>query len=373
MTAPGDVHYLPHPPIVRDDKETTKIRIVFNASAKCSGPSLNECLYSGSNLLSHIFDILLRFRGKKIGILSDVRQAFLNVGIHDDHKNYLRFLWLDPDNCNETIIYRFLRVVFGVTSSPFLLQGTLRCHCDRVIEEGFVDPKYVEDFLNDLYVDDSIDGANSVTEGLEWYKTAKHLMTLGGFMLCKWCTNNVELQKLIDLKEDSNDGNTTQNHADESSFSSFQLGVKSGDSKVKSVLGINWDLTSDVFIFDFKDIIEMGQSIKMTKRNILRVSSSFYDPLGLISPISVQSKHILQLLYKEKLDWDSLISEVLVTIWNSFIKCLKLCPSIRVPRYLCMQRIFPCKFTDFVIVPVQLIVLQFIYGEKPILGYIQIY
>ena len=135
MTAPGDVHYLPHRPIVRDDKETTKIRIVFDASAKCSGPSLNECLYPGPNQLSHIFDILLRFRGKKIGILSDVRQAFLNVGIHDDHKNYLRFLWLDPDNCNETIIYRFLRVVFGVTSSPFLLQGTLRYHCDRVIEK----------------------------------------------------------------------------------------------------------------------------------------------------------------------------------------------------------------------------------------------
>ena len=63
--------------------------------------------------------------------------------------------------------------------------------------------------------------------------------------------------------------------------------MKSGDSKVKSVLGINWDLTSVVFIFDFKDIIEMGQSIKMTKRNILRVSSSFCDPLGLIPPISV--------------------------------------------------------------------------------------
>ena len=66
------------------------------------------------------------------------------------------------------------------------------------------------------------------------------------------------------------------------------------------------------------------------------MSSFSYDPLGLVSPVPVQSKRILHLLYKEKLDWDYLISEVLVKIWNSFIDCLKLCQSIRVPRYLCM-------------------------------------
>ena len=71
VTGPGDVHYLPRRPVVRDDRETTKIRIVFDALAKSSGPSLNECLYPGPNMLSHIFDILLRFRSKKIGILSD--------------------------------------------------------------------------------------------------------------------------------------------------------------------------------------------------------------------------------------------------------------------------------------------------------------
>ena len=202
MTVPGDVHYLPHRPVVRVNRETTKIRIVFDASAKSSGPSLNECLYPGPNLLSHIFDILLRFRSKEIVILSDIKQAFLNVGIHDDHKNYLRFLWLDPDNFDENIIYRFLRVVFGVTSSPFLLQGTLRYHCDRLIEKGFVDPKFVEDFLNNLYVDDSLGGVNSVPEGFEWYKRAKHLMKLGGFMLRKWCTNNEELQNMINIEED---------------------------------------------------------------------------------------------------------------------------------------------------------------------------
>ena len=96
---------------------------------------------------SRIFDILLRFRSKKIAILSDIKQTFVNVGVHDDHKDYLRFLWLDPDNFDVNIIYRLLRVVFAVASSPFLLQGTLRYHCDRIIELESVDLKFVEDFL----------------------------------------------------------------------------------------------------------------------------------------------------------------------------------------------------------------------------------
>ena len=91
----GQVHYLPHRPVIRNDKDTTKIRAVFDASCKVNGPSLNECLYSGPNLLAKIFDILLRFRLNKIGVLADIKQAFLNVGIDSEHRDFLRFLWYD--------------------------------------------------------------------------------------------------------------------------------------------------------------------------------------------------------------------------------------------------------------------------------------
>ena len=81
----GKIHYLSHRPVVRQDKETTKIRAVFDASAKTDGLSLNDCLYSGPNLMQKIFDILLRFRTNKIAILSDIKQAFLNIEITDEH------------------------------------------------------------------------------------------------------------------------------------------------------------------------------------------------------------------------------------------------------------------------------------------------
>ena len=51
----GKVHYLPHRPVIRADKTTTKIRAVFDASCKVNDSSLNECLYSGPNLITKNF------------------------------------------------------------------------------------------------------------------------------------------------------------------------------------------------------------------------------------------------------------------------------------------------------------------------------
>ena len=131
----GTTHYLPHRPVIREDKQTTKIRAVFDASCKINGPSLNECLYAGPNLISKIFHVLVRFRFNKIGLLADIKQAFLNVEIASEHRDYLRFLWyVSNAEKSRAVVYRFLRVVFGVTSSPFLLNGTVKHHLDQYAE-----------------------------------------------------------------------------------------------------------------------------------------------------------------------------------------------------------------------------------------------
>ena len=90
--------YLPHRPVLREDKETTKIRAVFDASCALDGQSLNDYLYSGPNLLSKIFDVLLRFRFNFIAILANIKQAFLNVEISKEHRYFLRFLWYENVN-----------------------------------------------------------------------------------------------------------------------------------------------------------------------------------------------------------------------------------------------------------------------------------
>ena len=63
----GSVHYIPHREVLRQDRQTTKLRIVYDASAKAKDEvSLNDCLHPGPNLVPLIFDVLLRFRLHKI-------------------------------------------------------------------------------------------------------------------------------------------------------------------------------------------------------------------------------------------------------------------------------------------------------------------
>ena len=123
----GRTHYLPHHAVIRKDKLTTKLRIVYDASARGTGASLNDCLYSGPNFGQNIMAILLRFRTHKIGIVGDIEKAFLMISIAPKDRDVLRFLWIDSiDKVLPRIMtFRFKRVVFGVSASPFLLNATI--------------------------------------------------------------------------------------------------------------------------------------------------------------------------------------------------------------------------------------------------------
>ena len=66
------MHYLPHHPVIRTNKSTSRVRIVYDPSAKRDGPSFNDCLETGPNNLPQIIDILLRFRLNKIALISDI-------------------------------------------------------------------------------------------------------------------------------------------------------------------------------------------------------------------------------------------------------------------------------------------------------------
>ena len=116
----GTLHYLPHHAVIQTDKDTTLVRIVYNASAKSTGCSLNECLHVGPKFEQRILDILW-FRTYHVALTADIKKAFLMVSISEEDRNALRFLWVDSVTSDQPGIHvlHFTRVVFGVTSSPF--------------------------------------------------------------------------------------------------------------------------------------------------------------------------------------------------------------------------------------------------------------
>ena len=92
-TQPGTVHYLPHHAVVRRNKSTTKVRIVYDASARSSnGPSLNDCLLKGPKFNQLIFDLLVRFRSYRVAFTADLEKAFFMVSVEEADRDVLRFL-----------------------------------------------------------------------------------------------------------------------------------------------------------------------------------------------------------------------------------------------------------------------------------------
>lgn len=92
-------HYLPHRPVIKHSNVTTKIRPVFDESAKEKDhPSLNMWLEKGSNHREFIYYILLIFQECAFGVVSDIRKAILQINLHDHVLNFLKFLWVDEDN-----------------------------------------------------------------------------------------------------------------------------------------------------------------------------------------------------------------------------------------------------------------------------------
>jgi hypothetical protein len=138
------VHYLPHHGVVRQDKATSKLRIVYDASAKSTGPSLNDCLYTGPKFGQSIFDILLRFHLQKVALTGDIEKAFLMVSVQERDRDSLRFLWTANPNVEppEIITLRFARVMFEC------LNATINHHLQtyRGADAAFVD-KFLSSIL----------------------------------------------------------------------------------------------------------------------------------------------------------------------------------------------------------------------------------
>ena len=154
----------------------------------------------------------------------------------------------------------------------------------------------VQRIMDDLYVDDLVSGCNELEEGKALYDRSKAILSEAGFDLRKWVTNDKELAEYITPRENE-DSNLLSKDND---MTYFEATSPNTTVEHKVVLGVGWDTTSDELIFRFG---------KHTKRNLLSISTSIFDPLGFIAPVAAKIKTIFQLLCKDKLDWDEIIPQ----------------------------------------------------------------
>ena len=322
MLPAGGVHYIPHHAVIRRDKETTKLRIVFDALSKTEGVSLNECLNSGPCLVPNLFDVLLRFRCHQIALISDIEKAFLQVSIAPEHRDFLRFLWVSDVNeaHPKIVIKRMTRAMFGVTSSPFLLGGTLQHHISKYEEE---DPEIVKKLLESFYVDDFNSGEENVDQAFELYIKSKKILSDGGFTLRKWSSDSNDLSELIRKYEpDATTITNTEESQEESSYAEIMLGHPNQDTQAEGeqkVLGLLWNTKEDTLVFRFGYLINLAKELLPTKRSLIKVIASVYDPIGFISQFIIPMKILFHDLCSEKEDWDSPLSAEHLKRWKNWI------------------------------------------------------
>ena len=151
--------YIPHKPVIREEAASTKVRVVYDASATAhpNAVSLNDCLYPGSTLQNK-WNVLVRSRVHPTAVVGDLKQAFLQVRIRKPESDALRFHWKKGEHSdNETL--RFTRALFGQAPSPFLLSGVIEHHLDTWKAR---EPHVVAELRKSLYVDDLISGGTTL-------------------------------------------------------------------------------------------------------------------------------------------------------------------------------------------------------------------
>ena len=274
----SQINFLPHH-CVHKDSTTTKLRVVFDGSAKLSnGISLNGSLMVGPTVQEDLISILIRFRTHKVALLGDIAKMYRQLALSHCAKDFHRILWRDSPE--EPIKhYRMTRVTYGIASSAFHSTRSLVEVANRCKDESLQ-----KSIKQDFYVDDYLSGADSIPEAHNKVEQIGQQLKKHGFDLRKWSSSHHEI--ISSLPEALRENGDQEKFMDE-------------NYKIKT-LGISWMPNTDIFCFHTK----FNQETKLTKRDLLSETAKLFDPIGWFGPIIIQFKRLLQKLWIRGIEWE---------------------------------------------------------------------
>ncbi|GFS66871.1 pro-Pol polyprotein [Trichonephila clavipes] len=140
------------------------------------------------------------------------------------------------------------------------------------------------------------------------------MLSSAGLVLRKWASNCNELLHSIDS---------------DMRLSNASLNIDNDDT-VKT-LGILWHPASDEFYYKITPLSFEGP---LSKRTLLSTIAKTFNPLGWLSPITIQYKTIMQRLWKQQLQWDERVPPDITLEWEQLAKDVQLVKDIKIPRFL---------------------------------------
>ncbi|GFW77848.1 integrase catalytic domain-containing protein [Trichonephila clavipes] len=304
---PPTHYYIPHHGVLRPEKLTTKLRIVFNGSSPTTtGISLNDILLKGE-VKEDVFETISRFRRHKFAFTTDIQKMYRQILINPDQQDLQRIIWKHGLDA-EILTYRLKTVTYGLSNAPFLAIRTLQ---QLAKDEKSRFPLASETLLYDTYMDDIVSGAPDLETAQELQSQRKNALQSCGMNLHKWSSNSPELL------------NSSLSSDVEHSFSTdIDLSVKT--------LGISWKPFEDCFVFK----VSVSAKHIYTKREVLSVIAKLYDPLRFLGPVIAKAKVFLQQLWQCKLDWDDVLLNSIANEWREIVTTLKCIEEVKINRFI---------------------------------------
>lgn len=290
--------YLPHHAVLKETSMTTKLRVVFDGSAKTSsGISLNEALFVGPTMQDDIFTLITRFRFYKYVLTGDIEKMYRQFLVRAEDRPYQSILWRDETGNIAT--YQLNTVTFGLSAAPFLAIRSLH----QLAKDHATDyPRAARVLLNDMYVDDLITGFNSFEEAKAVQTEIIECLKRGGLNIRQWASNDKQLLQHLPAE-----------------YINTKLHLN--NNKILKTLGIFWDSESDSIKYTSFPLIDNNS---ITNRKILSEIASIFDPLGLLGPVILTAKRTIQQLWAVKVDWDESVPAHIHTDWLAFQQQLPL-------------------------------------------------
>lgn len=303
---PEDGFFLPHHAVIKSSSQTTKVRIVFDGSALSStGLSLNDTLMVGPTIQDDLFSFVVWFRLPNYLITGDIEKMFRQVQIREEDQRYLRILWREENGVIST--FQLTTDTFGLASASYLAIRTIHQLAE---DEKHRFPKAATSLKRRLYVDDFIDGAQTIEEVVQLRDEVINLLKAGGFNLRQCASNSPQvLQGLPNC--------------------SINMQLQDKNNPTLKTLGMYWNSDQDKIIYTVRPI-QFSSSV--TKRFIFSEISKIFDPLGLLSPVVVTIKLLMQEIWKLKLNWDESLPLDINDRWNTFASQLPALNEISFPR-----------------------------------------
>lgn len=304
---PDKYNYIPHHPVKTADEK--KFRVVFDGSCKTTnGRSLNDILMVGEKLQHDLADQVMRFRRNKIAIVADVAKMFRQVCVDPRNWNMQCILWRESP-AYSIRAYNLTVVTYGLASSG---HSAVRAMIQCARDQAKTHPHAAGVVESSMYMDDLLAGADTIDEGKILSQEIDDILRTGGFELRHWASNCPEIENLME-------------------GGSKEI-IELGEADETKVLGLRWLKNSD----ELTIFVRTAQpSEHPTKREILSEIARLYDPNGLIGPVIVRGKVLMQDIWRIKeLDWDKAVPDDIRERWLRFHAQLQELTKFKIPRWL---------------------------------------